>query len=197
MKKPTKITNVVDLHENINAYHDRGLWIPSRTIYLESSRLEGDDPELDFDTAAKFIKNLHILETLGDEEIRVYLNCPGGSDVDGMAIYDAIEASPCSTRAIVLGEAASMGAVILQAFTWRTATPYARFLLHNGTIELKGPVRDIERQVDAARLERIGMHQIFAHRTGKKASYWARKLQTDYLLNATEAKMENLIDEVL
>ena len=184
-----------DLHENLTAFHEHGLWIPSRTIEL---RLHGeDDPELDHRTAGQFLRNLTVLESLSDEPIRVMMNCPGGSVVDGMAMFDAIQASKCETTCVVLGEAASMGAILLQAFTHRHSMPSARFLLHDGSDEQKGTIRDIEVAVAFGKRAREEDYRILAERTGKPAAYWRKKLAQDYILSAGEALNEGLIDEIL
>lgn len=185
-----------DLHENLTAFHDHGLWIPSRTIYLELGG--GDDAELNHETAAKFIKNFTVLETLDSTaEIRVYINCPGGSVIDGMAMFDVVKGSSCDTVGVVMGEASSMAAILLQAFTRRQAFPYARILLHDGIDSQSGNVRDIEKSIEWGRKQRAEDYRILAERTGKDPSYWRKKLACDYILSASEALEERLIDEIL
>ena len=90
-----------------------------------------------------------------------------------------------------------MGAILLQAFTRRQSMPSARFLLHDGSSEEKGNVRDIERAVEFGKRQRAEDYRILADRTGKSASYWRKKLAHDYILSATEALNEGLIDEIL
>jgi ATP-dependent Clp protease protease subunit len=187
----------MDINENIEQFHNNGLWIPSRTIKLEVEVLEGEtEPELTHKAASQFFKNLQILEDLNSDPIRVYMNCPGGSVTAGMAIYNAIDSSPCRVTGIVLGEAASMGSVLLQAFDWRVAFPYSRFMLHDGSTEISGTVRNIEKAIEFDKADRLEMYRIFAKRTGQKSTYWSRKLQQDYYLNAKQALDEGLIDEI-
>lgn len=178
----------------ISQFHEYGLHVPSRTIMLQ---LDSDDNEVNHNAADRVIKNLHILELLDHTPIRVYLNCPGGSVTDGMAIYDAILACTSRITGLVLGEASSMGALILQAFDRRIAYKWSRFMLHDGENSVSGNWRDVEKAVESDRLFRLDSYRILAEATGKPAKYWQRKLANDYYLNAQQALEENLIDEIL
>jgi ATP-dependent Clp protease protease subunit len=178
--------------DDITAFHNHNLYIPSRTIVL---RLPSG--EIDHESADEFIKNIHILEQLNHDPIRVFLNCPGGSVIDGTAIYSAILACPALVTGIVLGEASSMGALILCAFDRRLAYPASRFMLHDGTTEVSGTIRDVEKDVESDRLSRLDQYRILAEATGKPAKYWARKLANNYHLSAEQALAEGLIDEII
>lgn len=180
--------------EDITAFHDHGLYLPSRTLYLHQDL---EDSEVNHNVAARAIKNLHILEQISDAAIRIYINTPGGDVISGMAIYDAIISSPCLIKGIVLGEASSMGAIILQGCDSRVARKWARFMLHDGSNSVEGNWRDVEKAVESDRLFRLDSYRILAEATGKPAKYWQRKLANDYYLNAEQALAEGLIDEIL
>lgn len=188
---------MTSLYEDIEKFHEYGLWLPSRTIKLDLLSEDASDVEINHAGAARFFKNLLILEELGNEPIRVYINCPGGLELDGIAVYDAIKSSKCHMTGIVLGQAQSMGAIILQAFDHRIALPSSYFMLHDGSDTLSGNVRDIEKTVEANKALRLEGYKALSQRTGKEAAYWNRKLATDYILSAPQALTENLIDEIL
>ena len=179
-------------HGHIAEFHDYGICVPSRTVNVEL----GDDEEVNWHTANGFIKNIHILELLGDKPIKVLINCPGGSVTSGMAIYDALKASKCQTVGYVYGEASSMGSVILQACTRRIAMPSSYFLLHDGETSVSGNLRDVEARVEADRKERLHCYRIYAQRTGKPAKYWYGKLSKDFVLFAEDALKEGIVDEI-
>jgi ATP-dependent protease ClpP protease subunit len=90
-----------------------------------------------------------------------------------------------------------MGALILCAFDRRLAYPASRFMLHDGTTEVSGTIRDVEKDVESDRLSRLDQYRILAEATGKPAKYWARKLANNYHLSAEQALAEGLIDEII
>ncbi len=185
-----KYSDTIGSH--IGQFHDHGLWVPSRTVNVEL----GSDEELNWHSANTFIKNMHILEQLGADPIKVLINCPGGSVVDGMAIFDCIRASMCATVGYVYGEASSMGSVILQACGRRVAMPSSCLLLHDGSTSQSGNLRDVEARVEADRKERLKCYKIYAERTGKTAKFWYAKMSKDLVLYANEALEAGLIDEI-
>jgi ATP-dependent Clp protease protease subunit len=170
-----------------------GLHTPSRRIYLKSS----EDNELDHETAAQCIKNLHILEALNSDPIEIWINTPGGDEVSGYAIYDVVSKSQCRIIGVAVGECSSAGTLVLQACDVRTAYPSTYFLYHDGSISVSGSMRDVEAQTDANRSSRLRYYQILSDRTGKPASYWNRKLAKDLCLTAEQALQEHLIDEII
>jgi ATP-dependent Clp protease protease subunit len=184
------------ISDHIAQFQEHGLWVPGRILWLENGGAE-DDPELDHSSASKLIKNLKVLESLGSGPITLYINCGGGSEIDGMAIYDMLKRSSCKIIGVVTGEASSMGSVVLQACSVRQATENAYFLLHDGTTEQKGSVRDVEARVEGDRKARLNCYRIYAERTGKPSKYWYRKLSKDLILFAKDALKENLIDEII
>lgn len=183
-------------NEYVDAYHTHGLWIPARKIYLKAGGSE-DDPEIDYRSAEQLIKNIDILHALGQEPITVVINTPGGSDTDAKAIYDVVKDSPCHMIGVGVGEVSSSGVTILQAFDQRKAYRSTYFLVHDGSNSASGNARDVERQVEASRQIRLDYYRLLEKSTGKAHQYWARKLQTDYVLNAEQALSEGLIDEVI
>jgi ATP-dependent Clp protease, protease subunit len=184
--------------DEIELFHDKGIHVPSRTLYLDMDDLpEEVGDEVGPKTASRLIKNIHVLSRLSQDPIVIIMNCGGGSVLDGLAIYDAIRQCTCHVTIQVLGQASSMGAIILQAADHRVAYPFSRILLHDGEDGYTGHSRDLEKNADESKVLRFSTYKILEQRTGKKASYWARKMGHDYYLSAQQALAEKLIDEII
>lgn len=111
---------------------DYNLDLRTRTIFL--TKYGGEDSDNDGAIAEKFLKGFHILETMpGDKPITVKMNHDGGDENCNMAIYDVIKASKAETTVIVQGNAASMGAWVLQAADRRIMMPSSRLMIHIGS----------------------------------------------------------------
>jgi len=131
--------------------------------------------------------------------ITLYINSPGGSIVDGMAIYDVIRRSPCPVHAIVSGMAASMGAVILSGCTKgeRAILPHGEVLLHQPLGGARGQVTDIEITANRILKMKKTLLQILADNTGHPFEKLAEDCDRDYWLDADEAKAYGIIDKIL
>ena len=181
--------------EEIDLFHSTGLSIRQRVIYLKQDE---EDPEVNHNVAARCIKNLRILEQVDRYgSIEIIINSPGGNISDGLAIYDAICAFPGKVTGTVLGQASSMGSIILQACDIRRAYPNSEILLHDGNIELDGTIRDVKKQIEFTWEQCLRSYRIYADRSGRKPQYWYRKLATDYILTPEKALTEGLIDEII
>ncbi len=134
-----------------------------------------------------------------DKDISLYINSPGGSVTAGLAIYDTMQfiKSPVST--ICLGQAASMGALLMCAGApgKRFALPYTRFLIHQPMGGVRGQASDIE--IQAREIVRIGemIDEILVKHTGQPLEVIRRDSDRDFFMGADEAKAYGLIDEVL
>ena len=125
--------------------HDSGLIESTREIFL-SSYPDGEDPGIDYRSALRFITNLRILESSGSQPIIIHQYSSGGEWHAGMAIYDAIKASPCNFVFISYGMCASMGSIIAQAPLnkgVRLCTPNCDWLIHEGTCSFEGTYKQI------------------------------------------------------
>lgn len=115
--------------DDLDRFHSIGIHIPSRAIALFG--------EINESSTNQFIKNLHVLEaTPGD--IHILLNTEGGDQAQGMSIYDSIKNSSRKIIITVIGEAYSMGAIILQAAHHRRILSHASVMFHYGTISQEG-----------------------------------------------------------
>ncbi|MGN0832823.1 MAG: ATP-dependent Clp endopeptidase proteolytic subunit ClpP [Kiritimatiellia bacterium] len=133
------------------------------------------------------------------KEISVYVNSPGGSVTAGLAIYDTMQFVQCPIATYCLGQAASMGAVLLTAGTKgrRFSLPNARIMIHQPWGGAEGKASDIE--ITAREILRLKekLNEILAKHSGKKLAEVVRDTDRDHFMSAEEAKAWGLIDEVL
>ena len=134
-----------------------------------------------------------------DKDIQLYINSPGGSVTAGMAIYDTMQYIKPDVSTICLGQAASMGAVLMAAGKpeKRFALPYSRFLLHQPMGGIQGQASDIE--IQAREIVRIGemIDDILVRHTGQSIDIIRRDSDRDFFMGAAEAKAYGIVDEVL
>ena len=134
-----------------------------------------------------------------DKDIQLYINTPGGSVTAGLAIYDTMQYIKPDIATICLGQAASMGAVLMSAGSKgkRVALPYSRFLLHQPMGGAHGQASDID--IQAREIVRIGemMDDILVKHTGQPLEVIQRDIDRDFFMGAKEAKEYGLIDEIL
>lgn len=134
-----------------------------------------------------------------DKDISIYINSPGGSVTAGLAIYDTMQYIKPDIVTICLGQAASMGAVLMAAGTKgkRYGLPYSRFLLHQIMAGVQGMAADID--IQAREIVRIGeiIDEILVLHTGQDKETIRRDSDRDFFMSAWEAKEYGLIDEVL
>ncbi|NUM52933.1 MAG: ATP-dependent Clp endopeptidase proteolytic subunit ClpP [Candidatus Hydrogenedentes bacterium] len=134
-----------------------------------------------------------------DKDIQLYINSPGGSVTAGMAIYDTMQYIKPDVSTICLGQAASMGAVLMAAGKKgkRFALPYSRFLLHQPMGGIQGQASDIE--IQAREIVRIGemIDEILVRHTGQPIEIIRRDSDRDFFMGADEARAYGIVDEVL
>ncbi len=134
-----------------------------------------------------------------DKDISLYINSPGGSVTAGLAIYDTMQHIKPDVTTICLGQAASMGAILMAAGTKgkRYALPYSRFLLHQPSGGVRGAAIDID--IQAREMIRIGemIDEILVKHTGQPIEVIRRDSDRDFFMGAEEAKEYGIIDDVL
>ncbi len=133
------------------------------------------------------------------KEISVYVNSPGGSVTAGLAIYDTMQFVKCPVATYCLGQAASMGAVLLAAGTKgrRFSLPNARIMIHQPWGGAEGKASDIEITArEILRLKEV-LNEILAKHSGKSLADVVRDTDRDHFMSAEEAKAWGLVDEVL
>lgn len=136
-----------------------------------------------------------------DKEISLYINSPGGSITDGMAIVDTINYIKCPVSTICVGMAASMGAVLLAsgAKGKRFATPNAEILIHQPLISggLSGQTTEIKIHADHMVRTREKLNKLLSDRTGQSLETIERDTERDNYMTAEEALKYGLIDGIL
>jgi len=153
------------------------------------------------DYVANFvIAQLLFLESADpDKDISLYINSPGGSVTAGLAIYDTMQFIKPDVVTLCVGQAASMGAVLMAAGAKgkRYALPYSRFLLHQLMGGVRGQATDIE--IQAREIVRIGemVDEILVKHTGRAVEDIRRDSDRDFFMGAEEAKEYGLVDAVL
>lgn len=155
---------------------------------------------VDNDTAMELIKQLLWLEEEdASAPITLYLNSPGGSVVDGMAIYDTIRRLSCPVHCVVTGMAASMGAVILSGCTkgHRTMLPHAEVLLHQPLGGAEGQATDIEITTRRMLKMKKMLLELLAQNTGHPYEKLVQDCDRDYWMDADEALAYGIVDKIL
>ena len=134
-----------------------------------------------------------------EKEISFYINSPGGSVTAGMAIYDTMEFIKPSVSTLCLGQAASMGAVLLAAGAkgCRYALPHSRMVIHQPHGGVQGQAVDIEIQAREIIRARQEMNEILARHTGQNLRRIEKDTDRDFIMTPADAVEYGLIDEVI
>jgi ATP-dependent Clp protease, protease subunit len=133
------------------------------------------------------------------KDIAMYINSPGGVVTSGMAIYDTMQFIKCPIATLCIGQAASMGSLLLAAGTpgKRFALPNARIMVHQPSGGFSGQASDIERHaLDIIKMKKR-LNEIYVHHTGKQYEMIERTLDRDHFMTAEESKDFGLIDKVI
>lgn len=134
-----------------------------------------------------------------EKEINFYINSPGGSVTAGMAIYDTMQYISSPVATLCLGQAASMGALLLAAGQkgMRYSLPHSRILIHQPMGGFQGQATDIDIQAREIIRLKATLNEILSKHTGTKLSKIEHDTDRDYYMSAQEAKNYGLIDNVL
>jgi ATP-dependent Clp protease protease subunit len=133
------------------------------------------------------------------KDINIYVNSPGGSVTAGLAIYDTIQFMKCDIATYCVGQAASMGAVLLACGTKgkRHALPHARIMIHQPMGGASGQASDIKIQAQEILRLRDELTNILVYHCGKKKAILEKDMDRDFFMSAEEAKEYGLIDKVV
>src|SRR5438093_3410507 len=134
-----------------------------------------------------------------NKDINLYVNSPGGSVTSGLAIYDTMQFVKCDVTTYCVGQAASMGAVLLTAGTKtkRFALPNARIMIHQPWGGVQGQASDISIQAQEILRMRDRPNEIIAKHCGKAGETVAKDTDRDRFMSAEDAKAYGLVDEVV
>lgn len=133
------------------------------------------------------------------KDIHLYINSPGGSVTAGLAIYDTMQFMTCDVNTYCIGQAASMGAVLLCAGTKgkRYALPNARIMIHQPWGGVQGQATDISIQAKEILRLKDRLNEILAKHTGKTLEAISKDTDRDFFMSADEAKNYGLVDQVV
>ncbi len=152
------------------------------------------------DVANTIIAQLLFLESEDpDKDINLYINSPGGVVTSGMAIYDTIQFMKAPVSTICVGQAASMGALLLTAGAKgkRYALPNAQIMIHQPSGGAQGQATDIEIHAKEILKTRERLNKILSFHTGQPLEKIEDDVERDHFLTAQEAKEYGLIDDIL
>ncbi len=158
------------------------------------------DGEIRDETADLVVAQILYLESENpNKDINMYINSPGGSVTAGLAIYDTMQYVKCDIQTICMGQAASMGAILLAGGTVgkRYALPSSRVMIHQPWGGAQGQESDIAIQAkEIIRLKKLSI-KYFASKTGKSEEEVARDMERDFYMPAEEALEYGIVDHIM
>ncbi len=156
--------------------------------------------EIQPSTAVGLIMRLLEMQAKGrDRDIDLYINSPGGSVDDTLAIYDTIQFLNCDVATYCVGQAASGAAMILAAGTKgkRFALPHSKVMIHQPWGGVTGQASDIKIQAEEILKSKRLLNELFAKHTGRDVEQIARDTERDRYMSASEAVEYGIVDEIL
>ena len=152
---------------------------------------------IDEDLANSVVAQLLFLESQDSSKtIDIYINSPGGSVTDGLAIYDTMKSIKCPIRTVVVGRAASMAAILLASGDRRVALPNAEVMIHQPSCGMQGVVTDLN--ISLQRLNRMKdkLTNILARHTNRDIMDTHADMERDYWMTAQEARDYGIVDKI-
>jgi ATP-dependent Clp protease protease subunit len=142
---------------------------------------------------------LHLAYEDPKKDIKLYINSPGGTVYDGMAIYDTMQYITPDVQTIGIGLQASMGAFLLSsgAKGKRFMLPHSKVMIHQPSSGTQGKVTDMEIDLREGLAVKVMLAELLAKNTGQKLSKIKDDMERDYWMTPNEAKAYGLIDEVI
>jgi ATP-dependent Clp protease protease subunit len=156
--------------------------------------------EVSDDSAKNVVQKILYFDGEGSDDIKLFINSPGGSISAGLAIYDAMQYAKSDIVTVCMGQAASMGAVLLCAGTKgkRFAWEHSRVLIHQPLIagNMFGPASDIKIQAEEMMKIRDRLNMILSKHSGQPLQKIEEDTDRDYFMSAEEARAYGLIDVI-
>lgn len=142
---------------------------------------------------------LHLAYEDPKKDIQLYINSPGGSVYDGLAIHDTMQYIKPDVQTICIGLAASMGAYLLSAGTKgkRFALPHSKIMIHQPSSGTRGTVTDMQIDLEESLRVKKQLNEMLANNTGQKLSKIELDVERDLWMPATDAKEYGIIDQVI
>ena len=134
-----------------------------------------------------------------EKDVNLYINSPGGVVTAGLAVYDTMQYLKCPVSTICIGQASSMGALLLAAGTKgkRFALPHARIMIHQPLGGVQGQATDIDIQAREILRMRETINGILVHHTGQSMETIRRDTDRDFFMSPEQAREYGIIDEVI
>ena len=164
--------------------------IKNRVIYLNG--------EVNEESAISIITQLRFLASKSDNDIYMFINSPGGSVSDGLAIYDVMNDIPCDVVTVATGVAASMGSFLLAVGTHgkRYVTPSTEVMIHQPLGGVQGQATDISLVADHIQKVKSRLATIMAERCNKQLEEVIKDMERDYWMTGEQAKEYGIVDHV-
>jgi ATP-dependent Clp protease, protease subunit len=185
-------TVIEQTHRGERAYDLYSRLLKDRIVFLGTP--------VDDDVANIIVAQMLFLESEDpDKDINLYINSPGGSVTAGLAIYDTMQYVKCQVSTICMGQAASMGALLLTAGAKgkRYSLPHSRIMIHQPSGGFGGQVSDIELHAKEMLRIKSKLNEIMQKHTGQPLERIEKDCDRDYFMGAGEAKEYGLLDEVV
>ncbi len=167
---------------------------------LLNDRIVMLNEEVNMNTSSLIVAQLLYLEGQdASKDISFYINSPGGSVTDGMAIYDTMQYIKCDVSTICIGLAASMGAFLLAAGTKgkRYALPNSDIMIHQPSGGAKGQATDIHIHAQHILKTKEKLNKILSEKTGQPYEVIANDTERDNFMDAEQAKAYGIVDKVI
>jgi len=185
-------TVIEQTHRGERAYDLYSRLLKDRIVFLGTP--------VDDDVANIIVAQMLFLESEDpDKDINLYINSPGGSVTSGLAIYDTMQYVKCQVSTICMGQAASMGALLLAAGAKgkRYSLPHSRIMIHQPSGGFGGQASDIELHAKEILRLKAKLNEIMQKHSGQPLDRIEKDTDRDYFMGAGEAKEYGLIDEVV
>jgi ATP-dependent Clp protease protease subunit len=185
-------TVIEQTHRGERAYDLYSRLLKDRIVFLGTP--------IDDDVANIIVAQMLFLESEDpDKDINLYINSPGGSVTSGLAIYDTMQYVKCQVSTICMGQAASMGALLLTAGAKgkRYSLPHSRIMIHQPSGGFGGQASDIELHAKEILRLKAKLNEIMQKHTGQPLDRIEKDCDRDYFMGAGEAKEYGLLDEVV
>lgn len=195
MNRPTNYlvpTVIEKTHEGERAFDIYSRLLNERIIFLGE--------QVNEHTANLVVAQLlHLAHEDPKADIKLYINSPGGSVYDGMAIYDTIQYIKPDVQTIGIGLQASMGAFLLSSGTKgkRSILPHAKVMIHQPSSGTRGKVTDMEIDLKEGLAVKEMLTEIFAKNTGHKVAKVRSDMERDYWMSPQEALEYGIVDKII
>ncbi|MDE0743023.1 MAG: ATP-dependent Clp endopeptidase proteolytic subunit ClpP [Woeseiaceae bacterium] len=193
----TKALNLIPMVVEQNSRGERAYDIYSRLLKERVVFIVG--PVEDYMANVVVAQLLYLESENPEKDIHIYINSPGGSVTAGLAIYDTMQFISCDVSTICIGQAASMGALLLGGGTKdkRFALPHSRIMVHQPSAGYQGQATDIDIHAKEVLELKHRLNKIMALHTGQKINKIEKDLERDNFMSSSNAVEYGLIDSVL